>query len=74
MLFRSSRLHVPIIAINADHGAPTDADRIRGFAPSFRYVPFAGAGHFLMMEQPERFNALLLEELAALKGANVHRP
>ena len=52
----------------------TDADRIRGFAPSFRYVPFAGAGHFLMMEQPERFNALLLQELAALKGANVHRP
>jgi pimeloyl-ACP methyl ester carboxylesterase len=69
-----SRLSVPIIAINADHGAPTDADRIRNFAPSFRYVPFAGAGHFLMMEQPDRFNALLLEELAALSGANAHRP
>lgn len=65
-----SQLKVPIIAINADHGAPTDADRIRGFAPSFRYVPFTGAGHFLMMEQPERFNALLLQELATLRDAN----
>ena len=69
-----SQLHVPIIAINADHGAPTDASRIREFAPSFRFVPFAGTGHFLMMEQPERFNALLLQELAIFRDANAPRP
>jgi len=59
-------LAVPVIAINSDLSR-TDETRIRAIAPNFRLVEVAGPGHFLMMEQPQRFNALLLAELARLR-------
>lgn len=58
-------LAVPIVAINAAV-TRTDEARLRGIAPGFRLRELAGVGHFLMLEQPARFNALLREELAAL--------
>lgn len=61
-------LAVPIIAINAAV-TRTDETRLRAITPRFRLREFEGAGHFLMMEQPERFNALLREELATLATA-----
>ena len=57
-----AELPVPIIAINADL-APTDADRIRRNVPRFELVVMPRSGHFLMMEDPARFNPLLLEQL-----------
>jgi pimeloyl-ACP methyl ester carboxylesterase len=53
---------VPIVAINSDRG-PTDAERIRIHAPTFRLKVMPGVGHFLMIEDPARFNALLDETL-----------
>ena len=57
-----AQLPVPIIAINADL-APTDAERIRRSVPRFELVVMPQSGHFLMMEDPARFNPLLLEQL-----------
>jgi len=58
-------LAVPVVAINAAV-TRTDAVRLSGIARGFRLRELEGAGHFLMMEQPVRFNALLREELAAI--------
>lgn len=57
-----AELPVPIIAINADLG-PTDVERIRRSVPRFELVVMPRSGHFLMMEDPARFNPLLLEQL-----------
>ena len=59
-------IKVPIIAINSDLNRATDAARIQKFAPTFRAVVLPDSGHFLMLEAPQRFNSLLLRELAAL--------
>lgn len=59
-------LKVPVITINADL-AQTDEARLRGIAPNFRLITLAGPGHFLMMEDPQRFNATLRGELATLR-------
>jgi pimeloyl-ACP methyl ester carboxylesterase len=61
-------IRMPIVAINADYGEFTDVARIRQSAPAFRAVVLEGTGHFLMLEAPERFNPVLLQELAALTG------
>lgn len=60
-------LNLPVIAINAAHGEPTDEDRLRALVPSFRARVLEGVGHFLMMEDPARFNAVLREELATIR-------
>lgn len=55
-----AQIAVPIVAINT---APTDEARIRDLAPTFRLVPVDGLGHFLMIEDPPRVNALLEGEI-----------
>ncbi len=62
------RVTVPIVAINSDLAPPTDEARIRKMAPTFRAVVIEDTGHFLHMEDPERFNPVLLRELAAIVG------
>jgi pimeloyl-ACP methyl ester carboxylesterase len=60
-------IDVPIVAINSDR-FPTDVERIRLHAPTFRLKVMSGVGHFLMIEDPTRFNALLeqtVQELTA---------
>jgi len=42
--------------------------RIRKVLPKFRQVVLAGDGHFLMMEDPARFNPALEREVQALLG------
>lgn len=56
----------PIVAINSDLGDPTNEVRIRRVLPKFRAVTFAGDGHFLMMEDPKRFNPELETQIQAL--------
>ncbi|HEY4645049.1 MAG TPA: alpha/beta hydrolase [Steroidobacteraceae bacterium] len=62
-------IDVPIIAINSDR-LPTDLDRIRLHAPTFRVKIMPGAGHFLMIEEWVRFNQLLDETVQELLRAS----
>lgn len=57
---------VPIVAINSDLGEPVNEARIRRVLPKFRQVTLAGTGHFLMMEDPARFNPALESEIEAV--------
>jgi pimeloyl-ACP methyl ester carboxylesterase len=59
-------ISVPIVAINANLGEPVNEARIRKALPKFRQVTLAGVGHFLMMEDPVRFNAALESEIEGL--------
>ena len=59
-----AELDVPIVAINAD-APPTDEATIRLREPRFRVVTLAGTGHFVMMEKPRAFNALVARIVAA---------
>jgi pimeloyl-ACP methyl ester carboxylesterase len=61
-------IHVPVLAINSDL-TPTDQTRIRKYLPDFKAEVLPGTGHFLMMEVPQRFNPLLLQDIATL----IHR-
>ena len=58
-------ISVPIVAINSDR-LPTDVDRIRLHAPTFRLKVVPGVGHFLMIEDPVRFNAMLEQTVQEL--------
>jgi len=58
-------VHVPVYAINSDL-LPTDAERIRKSLPDFTLEVMPHTGHFLMLEVPGRFNALLLKDIDAL--------
>ena len=60
---------MPIVAINSDLGEPVNEARIRKVLPKFHAVTLAGDGHFLMMEDPQRFNPALEAEISALAGA-----
>ena len=61
---------VPIVAINSDLGEPTNEARIRKVLPKFHAVTLAGDGHFLMMEDPRRFNPALETEIQSLLAAS----
>ena len=62
-------LSVPIVAINSDLGEPVNEARIRKALPKFRTVTLSGTGHFLMLEDPQRFNPALEAEVAAMAGS-----
>jgi len=51
-------VHAPIRCINSDL-RPTDIKAARRHCKSFEVTLMPGTGHFLMMEQPEKFNELL---------------
>lgn len=59
---------VPIVAIDSDLGEPVNETRIRKVLPKFHATVITGVGHFLMMEDPARFNAALEAEIQALRG------
>ena len=59
-------IHVPVLAINSDLGGPTDAARIRKSLPGFKVDVLEHTGHFLMMEVPQRFNPVLLQDIDVL--------
>lgn len=58
-------LKQPIATINADQVA-VDESRLQRYAPSFRLITLAGQGHFLMMENPARFNPVLIETIRGM--------
>ena len=64
-------IHVPVYAINSDL-SPTDVARIRKALPDFTLDVLEHSGHFLMMEDPARFNPLLLKDLAAISARAAH--
>ncbi|MBZ5615701.1 MAG: alpha/beta hydrolase [Acidobacteriia bacterium] len=57
------RLHLPVIAINPDN-APTDIASLDHH--SVQVIVMPGVGHFLMMEDPQRFNGLLSTAIGRL--------
>jgi sigma-B regulation protein RsbQ len=57
------RLNLPVIAINPDN-APTDVASMQHYGVQVIIMP--GVGHFLMMENPQRFNDLLSTAIAKL--------
>ena len=64
-------IKVPVYAINSDL-LPTDAARIRRSLPDFHLDVLNHTGHFLMLEDPARFNALLLQDLSAITQRAAH--
>ena len=59
-------IKVPIRAINADRN-PTSLEVNRKYAPQFDVVIIKGTGHYPMLEDPTRFNAMLTDILRQLK-------
>jgi pimeloyl-ACP methyl ester carboxylesterase len=62
-------ISVPIVSINSDLGEPVNEARIRKVLPGFRTVTLPGTGHFLMMEDPQRFNPALETEVATMTAS-----
>jgi pimeloyl-ACP methyl ester carboxylesterase len=58
------QLHLPVTAINPDN-APTDVASLGHYGVQVIFMP--GVGHFLMMEDPQRFNGLLSTAIDRLK-------
>lgn len=58
-------LRAPVVAINPD-ARPTDTEALRRHG--VRTVLMSDVGHFLMMEDPDRFNRLLGEVIGAFRG------
>ena len=61
-----AKIKAPIRAINAEISMPTQIEINRRHAPQFDAIIQQGAGHFLMLEAPERFNQLFAETLEAI--------
>ncbi len=57
---------VPIRAINSDRN-PTSLEVNRKYAPQFDVVLIKGTGHYPMLEDPTRFNAMLTDILRQMK-------
>ena len=51
-------IKAPIHAINADQ-YPTDVEGNRKLAPQYKMTLMKGTGHYLMLEDPKRFDGIL---------------
>ena|SRR5579863_4090608 len=65
------QIHVPVYVINSDL-VPTDAARIRRVLPRFTLDVLPHSSHFPMLEDPPRFNRLLLKDVAAIAQQQAH--
>ena len=61
-----------IRAINSDL-FPTNVEGNRRYVPGYQVAIMKGVGHYLMLEQPEAFNALLAEALRELARSGGRR-
>ena len=59
------RIGVPLLVINsdADYWTPEYIEHVRGLSDDVEYEVIGGVSHFLMMDEPERFNGMLLDWL-----------
>jgi pimeloyl-ACP methyl ester carboxylesterase len=62
------QIKVPIVAVNADK-FPTRLDHARAYAPQFDALIVENTGHYLMREDPTKFNAQLALAFARVTGA-----
>ena len=62
-------VQVPIVCINSDM-RPTNIEGNRRYALSFEVKFIPGVGHFVMMEDPEKFNQLLADMITELRKTN----
>lgn len=58
-LWADVTIPMPVYAVYAGTARLPDADVVRRSVPKFEAVQVEGTGHFLMMEKPAEFNALL---------------
>ena len=59
-------INVPVLAVMASSPWPPDTETAyRKIAPNLNFVQWTGVSHFLMMEKPAEFNALVGDFLAA---------
>jgi sigma-B regulation protein RsbQ len=65
-------IKAPIRAINSDL-FPTNVEGNRRHVPGYEVAIMKGVGHYLMLEQPEAFNALLAEALRELARSGGRR-
>jgi pimeloyl-ACP methyl ester carboxylesterase len=63
-------IKIPIIAINADRW-PTNVEAGQRHSVSFSLKLMPGLGHFIMMEDPEKFNRLLLESVQEMNSTDI---
>jgi pimeloyl-ACP methyl ester carboxylesterase len=59
-------IHVPIVAINSSLPPAVNEAQVRKVIPNFKAITIEKTDHFLMMDAPERFNPVLLEQIDAL--------
>lgn len=64
--WKADVVQAPFLQIAAGTSTWMSEEVLRRRFPSAQLKRLDGTGHFLMMEQPEAFNSLLLEWLAAL--------
>ena len=64
-IWRDDPIQVPVLAVMAPRQGwtPEYVSYVKRLAPGIRYEAMTGVGHFLMMERPEVFNALLVDFL-----------
>jgi pimeloyl-ACP methyl ester carboxylesterase len=65
-------IKAPIRAISSDL-FPTNVEGNRRYVPGYQAAIMKGVGHYLMLEQPEAFNALLAEALRELARSGGRR-
>jgi pimeloyl-ACP methyl ester carboxylesterase len=66
-VYQQGPAKVPILAVMAGRRSGDERKQLhQDIFPNLRYELWEEAGHFLMMEQPERFNKLVLEFIGPL--------
>jgi len=63
---RTAVINAPALAVYAGTNALPDLATVRQVVPKFEAKQIAGTGHFVMMEKPAEFNALLTEFLGKI--------
>lgn len=66
-------LDIPVVAIHGDM-MPVDQSAAQRRVARFRSIHLEGAGHFLQLEAPTRFNAILAEEIRRIENASARLP
>ncbi len=68
-LWRDDPIEVPVLAVMSPNPGwtPDYVAYVKRLVPAIRYERMTGVGHFLMMERPEEFNALLEDFLRSLR-------